>query len=305
MRQIPFYSDDEPTPHGWQRAAISLPSATEKRNDSLIDAAMDYAKRGYCSGRWMLSNPRRCADLVSARLHVAVARTTGRVVELDGVKVQLRPHYSLQLARDLLARTYAGVERRLVRDALEDDDVVMEVGSGIGVIAALCARRLGSNRIVAFESHPAMVQAARDTFALNGIAPRLEHCALGCVTGMRTLHASDTLGDTSPGRYARKFLVPGRTLRDALRAHRPTFLIIDVDGAECQLIKDVIELGIRKVLIAFHPHEIGTPTIRRAQRAFAQAGYVPVRESADGNRVLYRREQAAPTVIDLTPAGAA
>ena len=305
MRQIPFYSDDEPTPHGWQRAAISLPSATEKRNDSLIDAAMDYAKRRYWSGRWMLSNPVRCVDLIGARFNVAMARTTGQVVELDGVKVQLRPHFSLRLARELLARTYAGTERRLVRDALEDDDVVMEVGSGIGLIAALCARRLGSSRIVAFEAHPAMVEAARSTFTLNGIAPRLEHCALGCVGGMRTLHASDTLGDTGAGRHARKFHVPGRSLRDALRAHRPTFLIIGVGGGECQLIKDVIDLGIRKVLIAFHPHEIGTPTIRRAQRAFAQAGYVPVSESADGNRVLYRREQAAPTVIDLTPAGAA
>ena len=304
MRHIPFYSDDEPTPHGWQRAAISLPSATEKRNDSLIDAAIGYAKRGYWSSRWMLRNPLRCADLIGAQFNVAMARTKGQVVELDGVKVQLRPQFSLRLARELLARTYAGTERRLVRDALEDDDVVMEVGSGIGLIAALCARRLGSNRIVTFEAHPAMVQAARDTFALNGIAPRLEHCALGCVTGMHTLHASDTLGDTGPGRYARKFDVPGRPLRDALRAHRPTFLIIDVGGGECQLINDAIDLGIRKILIAFHPYEIGTPAIRRAQRAFAQAGYVPVSESADGNRVLYRRERAAPTVIDPTPAGA-
>jgi FkbM family methyltransferase len=301
MPQIPFYSDNEPKPHGWQRASMSPPSATEKRYDSLLDTAIGYARRGYWSSRWILSNPARCVDLVGARFHVAVARTAGQVVELDGVKVQLRPHYSLRLARALLARTYAGAERQLVRDALEDDDVVMEVGSGIGVIAALCARRLGSNRIVAFEAHPAMVEAARATFALNGIAPQLEHCALGCVAGIRTLHASDTLGDTGPGRYARKFLVPGRTLRDALRAHRPSFLIIGIGGGECQLIKDVIELGIRKVLIAFHPIEIGTPTICRAQRAFAQAGYVPVNASADGNRVLYRRDAAVPTVIDSTP----
>lgn len=301
MPHIPFYSDDEPTPHVWQRAAVSLPSETEKRYDSLVDTAIDYAKRGYWSGRWVLNNPARCVDLIGARFHAAVARNAGQVVELDGVKVQLRPHFSLQLARELFAGTYAGVERQLVRNALEDGDMVMEVGSGIGVIATVCARRLGSDRVVAFEAHPAMVETARATFALNGVAPRLEHCVLGCVTGERTLHAGDMLGDTGPGRYARKLRVPGGTLRDALRAHRPSFLIVDIGGAECQLIKDVIDLAIRKVLVAFHPAEIGTPAICRARRAFAQAAYVPAGESADGNRVLYRRAEAPPTIIDFTP----
>lgn len=303
MRHIPFYSEDETAPLKWRRASVSLSSATEKRNDSLLDAAIGCAKRSYWSSRWMLSNPARCADLIGARFRVALARSTGRVVELDGVKVRLGPNHSLRLARALLARTYAHSERRLVRRALEESDMVMEIGTGMGIIATLCAQRIGSHRVVAFEAHPAMVRAAHDTFELNSVAPRLEHCALGRIRGIRTLHASDTLGDAGPGRHAREFRVPGSTLSDAIRAHRPTFLIIDVEGGECELVKDVTELGIPKVLIAFHPELIGAQNVYRARRAFAQAGYVPEDESGDGNRVLYRRHVTPPTVIDFEPPG--
>jgi len=288
MRQIPFYSEEEAVPLGWQRAAVSASSASEKRYDTLIDTTRHQLKRCYWSARWLLRHPGACTDVLAAQWRLLPARGGGGIVHIDGVKLRLRPEYSSRLARELLARTYAMSERALLRHALEDGDKVLEVGTGIGVIAALCARRLGCDRVVAYDAHPAMWRAARETFELNGLSPRLEHCALGRVQGRRILYAGETLGDAGPGRRPRRLMVPGRTLAEAVRTHRPTLLIIDVEGGECELMKDCVTLGVPKILIAFYPHLLGSAAVARARLTFAQAGYEAAAASADGNRVYYR-----------------
>jgi len=297
MRPIPFYGDEEPVPLAWQRCSVSYSSAADKRNDSLFEALAGQCRRGYWAGRWLLRHPAKCSDLLRAQLRLRHARRQGEVVTLDGIKVRLRPEYSLRLARDLLAGTYATSERQLVHDALRADDRVMEIGAGIGVLTALCAQRVGSERVHAYDAHPDMVLAAQETCALNDVSPEITHCALGRVAGARSLYVGPLLGEGARGGASRKLTVPGATLSDAICHHRPTLLIIDVEGGECELVKDAIGLRVPKILIAFHPHLLGPLAVMRARRAFAQAGYAAVSQSMDGNRVLYRcLHRAAPTL---------
>lgn len=297
MRPIPFYGDEEPVPLGWQRCSVNHSSAADKRYDNLYETLAGQCRRGYWASRWLMRHPAKCADLLRAQLRLRHARHNGEVVTLYGIKVRLRPEYSLRLARDLLAGTYAASERQLLTEALRADDRVMEIGAGIGVLTALCAQRVGSTRVHAYDAHPDMVRAAQDTCALNGVSPAITHCALGRIAGARSLYVGTLLGESPRSRAARELTVPGATLADAVCHHRPTLLIIDVEGGECELLKDAIGLRISKILIAFHPHLLGPLAVMRARRAFAEAGYAAVAQSVDGNRVLYRcLHSAAPTL---------
>lgn len=306
MRPIPFYSDEEPLPLGWRRPAVCHSSATDKRYDTLMDALAGQARRSYWTGRWLVRHPRKCADLLRAQLRLNTALRAGEVVTLDGVKVRLCHDYSLRLARDLLAGTYAASERTLLNQAVEADDRVLEVGTGIGLVATLCARRVGDANVSAYEAHPAMVRRARETFALNGVSPAITQCALGAVAGSRTLYAGELLGEGSQCRDAQPINVPGERLADAICRDRPTLLIIDVEGGERELVKDAIGLRVPKILIAFHPELLGPFAVMRARRMFAQAGYAVVAHSEDGNRVLYKRtDTEAPTLTDAHGAAGA
>lgn len=301
MRPIPFYSDEEATEISWQRPALMPRDASDKHYDALLAAAFGQAQRTYSSGRWAICHPGACAHLLRMRLRIALARRRQMMIELDGIQLRLNPHCSLQLAHELVAGNHATMERQSLRHVLEAQDRVMDIGTGTGVLATLCARRLGSERVVAFEAHPLMAQMAQQTFALNGVEPRLEECAVGRMGGRRIFYSGRTADSGTLLRRAycrRRMYVPGRTLREALREYRPTLVIIDITGGEHELIQELLHHRIPKLLIHFHPQIIGMARMMRARQAFARAGYTPASANVDGSRVLYRLYSAPPTLID-------
>lgn len=66
---------------------------------------------------------------------------------------------------------------------LDADDVVMDVGTGIGLVATLCAQRIGSERVYTYEANPALERPIRETFELNRVSPHLEMCMHGPAVG--------------------------------------------------------------------------------------------------------------------------
>lgn len=61
---------------------------------------------------------------------------------------------------------------RAIRRAITPDMVVLDIGTGSGLLAMMAARA-GATRIVACERHPALAETARDIVAANGYADRI------------------------------------------------------------------------------------------------------------------------------------
>ncbi len=295
MPEIPFYGEDDSNELGWRRATLELSDAADRRHDMALSAGIERARRGYSSWRTLLRDPSACADALRRHMQAAYACNTRQLVDLDGIKVRLGRHWPLPLAQRLLSGSYASAERRLLQSALEDEDKVMEVGGSFGVIATLCARRLGSQRVVAFESDPRMVRAARETFALNGVAPRVEYCALHVLPGECEVHVDASRDE--PRRRA--WPAPCRSLAQALDGHRPDVLVVDAHGDEYELAQIAARHRVSRVLVRFAPLAALLRIMDRARLAFARAGYVPIVEAAGEAYALYGLYDDAPTVTDL------
>jgi FkbM family methyltransferase len=180
------------------------------------------------------------------------------VVEVEGIKVPVKT-VSPNMQRIIAAGGYEKDELDALRGLLSPSDRVLELGSGIGLLAAFCAKRLeDSSRVLTVEADPKMEAAIRATFAANDVAPEL---LVAAVSGQGTPMAVDRAEDFwstktwhQPKTGEEHDTVEGASLSALVERHRPTVVICDIEGTEVTL-KGTELPGVRAVLIEVHSAE--------------------------------------------------
>lgn len=230
------------------------------------------------------------------KMRANVAAWRGDCVILDDVRLRMGRHLSPALRDVVYSDRYERAERRMIAQRLEREDIVLEVGTGLGLIATMCARRIGSDRVFTFEANPALVTVIEETFALNQVAPRLYNCILGTGGGTRTFFVVDEFWSSSTVQRrpdARAVHVPVRDLRSTMEEIRPTFLIVDIEGGEWELFRDIDLSGVRKVSIELHSRVIGSEKTNAVRAGIAGAGLELVPEACSGDEQLFFQRPAA------------
>jgi FkbM family methyltransferase len=170
---------------------------------------------------------------------------------------------------------YERDELRLIGMVLSPADVVLEVGAGLGVVSAYCAKRLGSSRVFAFEANPDLEPRIRETYTLNGVEPTLEMCAVRATSGRVTLYRkhlfSSSLIQHDAG--AVPIEVPGKALSYLVEKIRPTLLIIDVEGAEGELFDHAQLPGVTTIVLEVHERLIGRSKASQVRNALLALGF--------------------------------
>jgi FkbM family methyltransferase len=183
-----------------------------------------------------------------------------------------------------------------LRRALRPGDVFFDVGANLGFFTILGARLVGpSGKVVAFEPHPANVEALRANVDANlfenvVVVPE----AVSAASGERLLHIRSAAlaklveDDPEPGSAER---VPATSIDDFVSTHPdliPDVLKIDVEGHEVEVLS-----GMRKTLSQHSPVIVCEMHGRNAsvQSSLAEFGYTL--EVLDGTGEL---EHAPPWV---------
>lgn len=172
----------------------------------------------------------------------------------QGIRLPASDRFS-PVIRDSIARgEYEQVELGLLTDLLRDGDRVLELGSGLGLLATHCAQRLGSEAVLTVEADPEMGPVLRETFAANGVSPGLLFGAVTADGAPRRLRRSEHFWSTRVERISEGdggLTVQGIALAQLVSAHRPTVLAIDIEGGESDLAPTDLS-GVRAVLIECH-----------------------------------------------------
>ena len=183
---------------------------------------------------------------------------------------------SRRVERALSKGGYVRQELQLIGALLELDDVVLEVGAGLGLVSTYCAKRLGSNRVFAFEADPDLEPCIRETYDLNGVEPHLDMCAVGARAGRVTIFRDKHLVSSSVGRRrggTRPVEVPGKALNYVVHRYQPTLLIIDAEGAERDLFDGAQLPTVTRIVLELHDRVIGTQGTDRIRATLAGLGY--------------------------------
>jgi FkbM family methyltransferase len=214
----------------------------------------------------------------------------GAVVEIDGIRMRIDPALMSPFnIRKLAVGRHTVHERALLARHLRDDDRVMELGGGIGMVAIHCARRLGPGRVASWEGNPRMEPLIRDNYALNGVAPELHMAVLGRAAGETTFYlaerfshsgTSDNTGRGTP------VAVPVEPYEPARARLRPTVLVVDIQGGEVEFFAHASLEGVRMVLVEFHPPVTGLRPILAIRRRLRRAGFAEASRSGTSSVFL-------------------
>jgi FkbM family methyltransferase len=197
-------------------------------------------------------------------------------VEICGVQIPVSREFSSKIFADLCFGDYEAAEVRMVSEKIKEDDVVLEFGGGLGLVSTLCAQRIGSERVFCYEANPAMIHVIRDTYSANGVSPGLSHGLLGTADGVAELFVGEhfyAASAVSSSTGAKKIQVPSFAINPVIRRLRPTFLIMDIEGGEQDLVPAIDFSGISKVIIELHPGTIGDKGVRRVRHCLTAAGF--------------------------------
>ena len=231
-----------------------------------------------------------------ARLKMRLGREWRRlrrpVVEVHGVRLRLGRHMSPWVEDVVLNGTYESDECQLLGEVLEAQDIVLEVGSGLGVVSTLCARRVGSERVFTYEANPDLEPWIRETWALNGVHPMLTLCAVGAEDGEVVFYRDTHLWSSSvvprtpemrPVRVAMRSLT-----REAAR-YRPTVLIVDAEGAEREMFRGTELPTVTRMVVELHERVIGPEGVAQARADLTALGFVEDAALSRGEQLVLRR----------------
>lgn len=208
-------------------------------------------------------------------------------IRLDGIKISTAPDAVPRFVRSALFKeTYEVHERKLAHQLLSPGDRVLEIGAGIGVISLLCARICGVENVVSYEANPLLEPVIRKNYALNGLTPNLRMRAITVDGRPITFFRNDNIVSSSTkdrGSHAEQITVESDRLEDVVADHRPDIIIMDVEGAEIDLLCASGLAGVKHIIVEIHPHITGEGQISEMLAQLETRGF---HQKAEAHKTL-------------------
>lgn len=162
------------------------------------------------------------------------------------------------IAREIYLGDYEAKEIEIISKRLATDDVVFEVGAGIGFLSAYCARRTGAEKVFAYEANPELIPLIRETHTRNQVAPTLINALLAKGEGEHEFHLEDDFWASSAHRKGgRSTTVRQLDLNAELARVQPSFLIVDIEGGEAEFFATAELSTVRKICVETHSDVLG------------------------------------------------
>lgn len=162
------------------------------------------------------------------------------------------------IAREIYFGDYEAKEIEIISKRLAADDVVFEVGAGLGYLSAYCAKRTGGENVFTYEANPELIPLIRETHARNGVAPTVTNALLARGDGEREFRLEDDFWASSAHRGSgRAITVKQLDLDSELARIRPSFMIVDIEGGEAEFFAGADLSTVRKICVETHPDVLG------------------------------------------------
>jgi FkbM family methyltransferase len=178
------------------------------------------------------------------------------------------------IAREIYLGDYEAKEIEIIARRLADDDVVFEVGAGLGFLSAYCAKRTGAQRVFAYEANPELLPLIRATYARNQVAPTLINALLAKGDGEREFHLDDQFWASSAHRSGGRAITVRQLDRDTELARvKPSFLIVDIEGGEAEFFAGAELSTVRKICVETHPDVLGDQVLSQMFAGLVAQGF--------------------------------
>lgn len=217
-------------------------------------------------------------DEVMGTLNYRVRKHISRPqkVKLNGLELTITKRFSPRVVDEIYRKRYEAREARLLLSRIAPDDVVMDFGAGVGYTAMLCARAIGVDRVFCYEGNPALASIIAHHFETNCVHPTFQNVLLGRQNGETVFFVAEELfssSTTNRSEGAQAVCVKVLDINEEIEKRKPTFLIIDIEGGEYELISYINFKNIKKVLIELHHNILDPEQINKVRAQLTHEGF--------------------------------
>lgn len=216
--------------------------------------------------------------------------------EIHGVLLRLSSdEVSPVIWQALKDGSYEAKEARSVARAVRPGDRVLELGSGIGVITSVIAR-IPDVSVFAFEANPSTARLAERILEANGA--RNVRFSQGLLTAgdpdthifyvRRDLWMSSM--DEKQGPYESRIEIGSENIDAFIQRHDINVLVMDIEGAERDLLRDAKLQGVERIFVELHDHLYGLSGVRDITQALAEKGFAYDPRGSRGPCVLFAKD---------------
>ncbi len=180
---------------------------------------------------------------------------------------------------------YERTEVLLAQVTLHSRDRVLDIGAGIGLVGLVATGICGEGNVLSCEANPYLEPIIRKNYQLNKWEPNLVMCAVTSdgrdLTFFRQQEDWVASSAFVRGRMGDEIIVQSVMINDLIDRHRPTAIIMDVEGGEVELLPVADLEGVRVVIVEMHPGIVGKELIEQAVEGMKEKGWRIARKRVD------------------------
>jgi FkbM family methyltransferase len=198
---------------------------------------------------------------------------------------------------------YEHIEVRTLRNILKKEDILLEVGAGIGVLSTVAATIVPPQNITVVEANPELAAVIAETHSLSGAEGIQVISGIGVGDSnlgeetffLRKHFWASSLIPPATGEDVRQVSVPRIDLNAIIASQCPTVLAMDIEGAELGLLEQLDLRGLRALVIELHPKVYGLGGTDAIFQAMRKQGFVydPTHSKGEGVVVFSKLDSQA------------
>lgn len=186
---------------------------------------------------------------------------------VEGIEVALSPLVSEEVRTWLRKGHYEWHERQVLREVLRPEDVVLELGTGLGFLASWCAKRC--RRVVTMEANLDLLLLIVDTFRRNEVDPLLLPLGVSRSGGRQIVQKEPDFWATSTRSGGDQ---PSLAFEVVLGMCEFTGLVMDIEGGERELVGTKLPESLEWAVIEYHRDTLAEVSAWMSVEGFQPSG---------------------------------
>jgi FkbM family methyltransferase len=202
-----------------------------------------------------------------------------------GIKLATDSSVSQKMIDYITRGWYEVQEFKQVEKIVEKDDVVLELGSGLGLISTVAWKTGKTKSIHCYEADPRLVPLIKRTHDANGVTNATVHNKAitsdleSLKAGTLDFHIRPDFWENSTNpevgaAVLETIKVPVISLSEIIDSVSPTLIVADIEGAEDGLFGQGVNLrSVKRIALEIHQEMLGPAGMRRLFDDFHRAGF--------------------------------
>jgi FkbM family methyltransferase len=184
---------------------------------------------------------------------------------INGLRLKIdKNNFSKKMKMRLHRGKFELPELALIKEKINGNERILELGAGIGFISMNLVKKVGSDNLFAYEINPGLINIIKENQKLNGLDFTINSDFL---TSDKTQVGNEMMFYTSKQFYSSSFVefddyveaipVKAKFIDDEIDRLRIDTLVIDVEGCEYDMFENwTLPSAIKKVCIEIHPYKV-------------------------------------------------